>query len=272
MNDIVENIRDLRYLKWTRTRNSSGTAGSFLKAYEDSGDRKIYYKLSDYDVVRGIVGHECVNEIVAQRVLDILGISHLEYTLVHALVRIDDREHITYLCSSHDFKQFGESKIPLEDYYGMEHITGETPLDFCKRMHWEEYIYSMTVIDFLIANRDRHGANIEVLFDRKRKKIRPAPLFDHGLSFACRCHDINELKEFDVMKDMKIQSFIGANSAFDNLSIVPAEYLRSLPKMGEEEIKYATEGLENAIRREFIDKIRLMLKRRWKYLDDLRNT
>ena len=71
MNDIVQEIQDLRYLKWTKTRNSSGTAGSFLKSYEETGGRKIYYKLSDYDVRRGIVGHECINEIVAQRILDL---------------------------------------------------------------------------------------------------------------------------------------------------------------------------------------------------------
>lgn len=35
---------------------------------------------------------------------------------------------------------------------------------------------------FLICNRDRHGANIEILSDEK-EKARPAPLFVHGLSF-----------------------------------------------------------------------------------------
>lgn len=30
---------------------------SFLKSYSIVGDKKIYYKLSDYDTVKGIVGH-----------------------------------------------------------------------------------------------------------------------------------------------------------------------------------------------------------------------
>ena len=271
MSDIIQEIQDLRYLKWTKTRNSSGTAGSFLKSYEETGGRKIYYKLSDYDVRRGIVGHECINEIVAQRILDLLGIDHLIYTLVHALVRIDGGDIITYLCKSYDFKSPGESKIPIEDYYEMEHKPDEPPMEFCKRMNWEEYVYGMTVFDFLISNRDRHGANIEVLFDRKRKKVRPAPLFDHGLSFACRCHDAEELAGFDVMKDTKIQSFVGSNSAFDNLGILPVDYLKSLPPIEKKDIEDITAGLEDALSPEYIDTIKEMITRRWAYIDDLCN-
>lgn len=40
MNDIISDLQDMRYLNWTRTRKSSGTAGSFLKAYDDSGKKK----------------------------------------------------------------------------------------------------------------------------------------------------------------------------------------------------------------------------------------
>ena len=89
MEDIIRELQDLRYLNWSRTRKSSGTAGSFLKSYEESGNRKIYYKLSDFDSVKGIVGHECINEIIVQRLLNILGIEHLNYILVHALVKIN---------------------------------------------------------------------------------------------------------------------------------------------------------------------------------------
>lgn len=61
------------------------------------------------------------------------------------------------MCRSYDFKEPGESKIPLEDYYDMEKNVNESPLEFCKRMNWDDYIYSMIVVDFLISNRDRHG-------------------------------------------------------------------------------------------------------------------
>ncbi len=39
--DIITEKQDLTYLSWTRTRNSSGTAGSFLKAYSELGGKKL---------------------------------------------------------------------------------------------------------------------------------------------------------------------------------------------------------------------------------------
>ena len=95
--DIIYELQDLQYLKWSKTRNSSGTAGSFLKSYDDSGKIKKYYKLSDYDIVNGIVGHECVNEIIVGRLMDVFGIEHLQYRLIHASILINDKKIETYL-------------------------------------------------------------------------------------------------------------------------------------------------------------------------------
>ncbi|MCD8013755.1 MAG: hypothetical protein LUG99_11365 [Lachnospiraceae bacterium] len=38
--DIVKAKQYLTYLSWTKSRNSSGTVGSFLKAYSELGDKK----------------------------------------------------------------------------------------------------------------------------------------------------------------------------------------------------------------------------------------
>lgn len=269
--DIVYEKTDLRYLKWTKTRKSSGTAGSFLKAYDDSGIVKKYYKLSDYDAIKGIVGHECINEIIVQRLMGILEIDHLEYRLINALVSIDDKEYETYLCESEDFKQRDESKMALEDFYVAEKKTGETPLEFCKRMGWEEYIYGMLVIDYIILNRDRHGANIEVLRNRKTKNLRIAPLFDQGLSFVCRCHNKKEIESFDVMKDQKVQAFIGSTSTTENLNLIPKKFLRTIPELKEEDIQMVTSGFDGVIDASYIEKIREMIRRRWVHIDSIRN-
>ncbi len=269
--DIIYELQDLQYLKWSKTRNSSGTAGSFLKSYDDSGKIKKYYKLSDYDIINGIVGHECVNEIIVGRLMDVFGIEHLQYRLIHAGILINDNKIETYLCESDDFKERNEAKVALEDFYISEKNVNESPMDFCKRMGWEEYIYGMLVVDFLISNRDRHGANIEVLRDRKSKSLRLAPLFDQGLSFVCRCHSKEELKDFDVMKDQKVQAFIGGNSTFENIKLIPKRYLKTLPDISDPDINDITSGLEGIMEEDYINKIREMLQRRWKYLDDIRN-
>ena len=154
--DVILEKQDLSYLSWTRIRNSSGTAGSFLKSYSDLGETKTYYKLSHYDAYKGILGHECVNELIADRLLTILGVEHLHYQLIHADVLIDEQRYETYLCASTDFKKRGEGKIALDAFYQLERNEGERPLDFCICNGWSEYIWKMLVVDFLILNRDRH--------------------------------------------------------------------------------------------------------------------
>ena len=88
---------------------------------------------------------------------------------------------------------------------GLEALPDESALDFCVRMGWEDYIYQMLIVDYLILNRDRHGANIEVLRNSRKKTIRPAPLFDHGLSLLCSCSDDAAAATFDVMADKHLQ-------------------------------------------------------------------
>jgi hypothetical protein len=95
LNEII----DLRRLSWSKVRQSSGTAGSYLKSYSFSNGKKVYYKLSFYDDVRHIFGYESINEIITKRILELLKIEHLNYELVHAVVNIDGSDYETFLCS-----------------------------------------------------------------------------------------------------------------------------------------------------------------------------
>ena len=223
MEQIIKQPQDMTYLSWSRTRRSSGTDGSFLKAQEETPEGKIYYKLSNYDVIKGITGHESMNEILADRLLTLLDIPHVSYQLIHADINIDGRPFRTWLCASKNFRQRGERKIALDIYYDLNKDPGELPLAFCRRYGWEDYIWQMLVVDFLILNRDRHGANMEVLENRNASpsRTRLAPLFDHGLSFFCRTPDDDALEKEDVMADKPVQCFVGSHSAWENLKLIP---------------------------------------------------
>ena len=98
--DIIKQTQDLTYLKWSHIRSSSGTAGTFLKSESIMGDKKIYYKLSNFDPVNGVIGHECINEIIVDRLLTTLGVEHLNYELIHADIEIEGRIYNTFLCAS----------------------------------------------------------------------------------------------------------------------------------------------------------------------------
>lgn len=270
-NQLIKEKQNMTYLHWAKIRNSSGTAGSFLKSYSKVGDKQIYYKLSDYDTIKGIVGHECVNELVADRLLTLLGIEHLSYSLIFADVNINGRTVETYLCASEDFKKRGESKIALDAYYEAERQEDESPMEFCIRSGWEDYIYEMLVVDFLILNRDRHGANIEVLRNSKKKTLRIAPLFDHGISLLSRCRTDEEIANYDIMEDKPVQCYVGSRSAKENLELIPKDKLPKLNKLKITDRDIVMKGLDGVISETLQNKIWDMIYSRWCYYEDFCN-
>jgi hypothetical protein len=260
---IIKNKQDMTYLSWSKIRHSSGTAGSFLKAYSELGGKKTYYKLSNFDSTKGVIGHECINEIIVDRLLDILGIEHLHYQLIHSDILVNDIPYEVYLCGSDDFKKAGESKIALDVYYEIEHTDGESPLDFCIRNGWESYIYQMLVVDYLILNRDRHGANIEVLRNSRKKTLRLAPLFDHGLSLLFSCLNNKAIEKYDILDDKLTNNYIGSRSTWENLKLIPAEKLPQLNPLKESDQSILLEGLDGIIPSNLQEKIWDMIWKRW---------
>ena len=267
---IVAEKQDLTALSWAKARQSSGTAGSFLKSYDDLGPRKVYYKLSDYDPVNGIVGHECINEIVVDRLLTILGVEHVGYQLVHADVMVGGRVRETWLNASEDFKRPGEGKVALDAFYELEREDGEGPLEFCARMGWARQAWECMAVDFLILNRDRHGANLEVLRNPRARTLRLAPLFDHGLSLMFRAHDDVQVGAFDVMADLPVQSFFGSHSARANLDLIPPGEMPHFDALREGDRAALFEGLEAATTPLWREKAWDMIWRRWCAYEALR--
>ena len=263
MKKVVTEKQDLTYLVWSHVRNSSGTAGTFLKSQSVTSGEKIYYKLSNFDSEKGIVGHECVNEIIVDRLLTLLGVEHLEYQLIHADIEVEGKVYDTWLCASKDFKKVGESKAALDNYYQVNKELSESRYDFCVNNGWEKYIDIMLVVDFLILNRDRHGANVEVLRDARRRTMRIAPLFDHGLSFLCSCRTQDEIERFDILEDKPCQNFIGSRSTYENLKLMKntKNVFSTVLRREDREVLFA--DLEDVLPKAHLDKIWDMLWARW---------
>ncbi len=263
LNEII----DLRRLSWSKVRQSSGTTGSYLKSYSFSNGKKVYYKLSFYDDVRHIFGYESINEIITKRILELLKIEHLNYELVHAVVNIDGSDYETFLCSSLDFKRSNESKITLENFYDINKNNDESIIEFLKRYNFINNVYDIILIDFLINNRDRHGANIEVLFNQKTKEYRLAPLFDHGLSFLSPSYLDDDIKGFDVKKIYRANSFIGTSDLKKNLELIPDN---KIPRL-DLDYDYIFNDLYDYINNDYLDKAKEMLMERVDYIEGIRN-
>lgn len=267
--NIIEERQDLTYLKWSHLRNSSGTAGNFLKSEDSVEGRKRYFKLSNFDPENGVIGHECVNEIIVDRLLSVLQIEHLDYELINAEIEIDGKNYHTFLCASYDFKERGESKIALDDYYRVHAVPGESHYDFCVRMGWQKYVDTMLAVDYLILNRDRHGANIEVLRNARAHTLRIAPLFDHGLSLLFSCLSDDEALKFDILEDKKCQNFIGGYSCYENLKLIENKDNVFGGTLKESDRSILFEGLEDVISSVLADRIWDMIFTRYKIYENI---
>lgn len=276
--DVVNTLQDLTWLDWSESTTSSAMGGSYLKARSGEGAEATYCKLSCYDEVNGVYGHECVNEVVASRLMDILLVEHIPYRLVHARVLVDKREHETWLCESTSFRKGGESKISLAKFYGLNRLEDETRLQFCERFGWMRDIQKMMLVDFLIANRDRHGGNIEVLKSRNGC-LRLAPLFDNGLALYYSSLNAAQLVEIDPLQDIVANNFLGTRSLAENLRrFVPSRL--PIGRLGIEHKHVLLEGLSPALEgavqgmgaEELAERIWQMIWGRWCAYENLRDS
>ena len=277
-NDIVLALKDLTHLDWSESAVSSATGGSYLKARSGEGSAATYYKLSCYDEVNGIYGHECVNELIAARLMDVLCIEHVPYRLVHALVRINGREHETWLVESSSFRKQGESKASLVSFYSFNHLESESRMEFCERFGWGESIQKAMLVDYLIANRDRHGGNLEILKGRDGA-LRLAPLFDNGTSLCFSTFSAGQLQEIDPLLDVVCANFLGSHSLEENLKrYVPARLpIGRLRKAHKTEIAHGLgTALEHAVEgvagEAFCEFLWQMLWERWCRYESLRDS
>lgn len=259
---------DLTFLTWSLSRSSTGTAGSFLKSYEETNGKKYYYKMSNYDSVRGVIGHESVNEIVAQNIADALQIEHLNYELVYCTVKVADKMLQTWVTRSEDFKNPGESKMTFETYYEILRLDGEDKFQFIERMGLKEYFNNLFLLDYIICNRDRHGANIEVL--QTGDTYRLAPLFDNGLSFLFSCYnDGKQMLEFDKLKDGPVNNYVGSMNLSDNLKLVPKTLRQKVTMPSRAQLFQGLENAKEAVPEEYWDCIYDMVKERINYVKNI---
>lgn len=268
MRDIIYELQDLRRLTWSEKANASGTGGCFLKSREETGAGTWYYKLSCYDSYYGVYGHECVNEIVAGRLMAALGIPHLEYRLVNAMVNIDGIEIQTWLNRSKSFRAPGERKQALDTFYDLHKQEGESPFELCNRYGWGSQIRQMMLVDYLIANRDRHGANIEVLRSRDGS-LRLAPVFDNGLSFVFSCYgDEARVRKFDALADVNANNYLGTRSLSENLERFVTGNVE-VPKLSSAGIDQIFTGIDRVLPEAHMEKMKEMIIERWRHYEAL---
>jgi len=260
---------DLRHLTWKQSAGSIASDGVYLKAEDTIDGVKHYYKLSNYDSYQGVFGHETVNELIAYRLGKILGFNVAECSLPKSIVCIDDKEFETYVYVAKSFKPVKTSREAFDKFYEQNRTSSdESPLDFCKRYGWADEIYKMLIFDYLIMNRDRHGANLEVF---KNGGNTLSPLFDNGISFVFLYTDFDtDLDTFNDLSDLPVNNFIGTRSLQKNLNFIDKKLaFNDLP--GDLE-QHLFAGLEAALPERYYKKILGIIEKRWDHVKDFRIT
>ena len=248
----------MRDIAWSRTAGSLASDGVYMKAERTIDGVNHYLKLSRYDSYRGVHGHESVNELIACRLGKLLGFSVPDGILEKCLVRIDGKDHEAQVFAAKYYKAAG-SRAAFEDFYADNRASDEeSPLDLCKRFGWAGYIYKMFIFDYLIINRDRHGANLEVL---KNGGMRLSPYLDNGLSFVCSCSSDEEAAAFDISEDRPVNNFIGDRRLRLNLGRIDKKVrFNELKESDESEL---LSGLQGVLPDRFLSVIWSIIWSRW---------
>jgi len=267
MSFTLEKPWDLRDVTWSIVAGSVASDGVHMKAERLIDGVNHYLKLSRYDSYRGIYGHESVNELIACRLGNLLGFIVPGGMLKRCLVRIDDKDHDTYVFISQSFKAAG-SRVAFEDFYVSNRLSyEESPLDLCIRFGWADHIFKMFIFDYLIINRDRHGSNLEVM---KNGEKYLSPFFDNGLSFACSCNNEAELSTFNMMEDRPVNNFIGEKSLTANLKSINSNLVFN--DLRQSDIDELFTGLEGVLPQLHLATIQEIIWRRWEDVKKFRIT
>ena len=134
---------------------------------------------------------------------------------------------------------------------------------------WRKEIDALLLIDYLILNRDRHGANIEVLKDPNTKKTRLAPLYDHGLSLLFSCITKEDVRNYDTMDDKRIQCFVGSDSVKENLKLIKRNPVKR--GLSTKDREYLFYNMDDVIPDYLQEAIWNMIIKRWKAYENMQN-
>lgn len=255
-------MKDLTYLKWSYSSSSSG--GTYLKSEDGIGSRKIYYKLSDFKYGK-LSGCEAAIEVIASRLGEYLGFPVLKYMGDMSSVIVDDKKYNTYVARSHNYVKRGYAAIPLiTDYLTNRASKAESPLDYCRRIGLQEYLDYVFIFDYLIMNVDRHGHNIEILYDMENNIV-PSPIFDNGRALTYEYgSNIALIRNWDYKSDPTVNNFVGSIYLESNLKNISKPY--ELPRLSDEVFRKIFYGLSGFISKEHQQIIKEALEFRYEKL------
>lgn len=161
--------------------------------YSVNGIKKLV-KGNSYSEASKNTGYEPFSEVLVSELLDVMGVSHVEYELdfacnypeihtydcnwVSTCKMIDTKEQLVHYAHYADVLSGGECK----DYFSF----------LMKQRGLAYEVYRMIAVDAIVGNSDRHLNNFDIMWDGKWATL--APIFDNGAALISLIDD-KEIKE-----------------------------------------------------------------------------
>ncbi len=162
------------------------TNGMLPKAWRRKEGKVLLYKGGTSGLAN--TGKEPYSEFYAAQVAEAMGIPHVTYGL---------SKWKGQLCSTCElFTSKDISFVPASTLIRTSRIS--QIIDWFDDHGWKNDLADMLVLDAIIRNTDRHLGNFGFLVDNHTNQLlRPAPIFDNGLSLYCYVmdNDLNNLAE-----------------------------------------------------------------------------
>lgn len=251
-------------LKFTLLGTTSSSKGCLLKTYSNA----TYYKLSNFDSYFKTFGNESLYEVIASRAGNLMGFPVLDYQLCIGQVSIDNELLSTAFCASADFNIEKKKKISIETLYKLKKYDKEDIFSFCKRIGISKYIYFIMIFDYVICNRDRHGANIEFLMDSNG--LTPTPIFDNGVCLMFSCLNDDAIERFDITSNSRANNYIGSQDLEFNLSLIDEKSDFNLISYSDRDFIF--KDMEDLLSERHKSKIMDMLVWRCEYVKEILDT
>lgn len=223
------------------------------------GQRRMFYKFSSIREDGTPTGFEAINEFLAAKVLAVLGIPHIDYTLSF-VDRTLNGTIIRLPCStSYDYKSEGQTAIPLELYCSVMGIEPDAAMD---KLGLRGGLNQMYLTDYLLRNTRRTRRDIE-LYTAADGRIEMAPLFDNGSSLIVD-EDMLKLIQHGKLRltdDVQVEGINGIAPLITNLEHITQPVL--VHKLTDKLLHDALYGFRSVLTKGHITAIEEMVKVRY---------
>lgn len=254
-------LQDLTHLDFSLSQSGAGCVGSFYKAYDDM----FYYKASYF--FNDKFGYEAVNEVIASRLSDCLKFDNARYELVYAKIKIADQEYKTYICKSRNYRKPEECRLTIESYMQFNNMKKGCVQELKDESFFNDVLNTI-LLDYIIDNRDRHGANLEILVHQDSNRL--APIFDCGSSLLAPCqYDMDRVAGFHLLHNGPINNFLISPMWNDVLETLKAYDVR-VKDIDWNQLDY--KDLYQALDKEILDREMIMIKERYDHAKKILNT